>query len=232
MRPRSSPLTASWWTYAPRGAAPGRDAVAHELDDLVELLARQVVVRRGAAHEREEVVGAPLLRRDLGDDLLGEDVERQRGRVDRVEAAGVHRGEQRGALDELVAGQRVEAPLRRAGAAVVGAADPLQERRDAARRADLADQLDRADVDAELERRGGHERAQVAGAQAGLDPVAALLREAAVVRGDDVVAEPLAELVRDALGQPARVDEHQRGAVLARRARRCGRARRPSARPT
>ena len=73
---------------------------------------------------------------------------------------------------------------------------------------------------------------QVAGAQARLDPVAALLRQAAVVRGDDVVAEPLAELVREALGEPAGVDEHERGAVLARRARRCGRARRPSARPT
>ena len=30
-----------------------------------------------------------------------------------------------------------------------------------------------------------------------LDPVAALLRQAAVVGGDDVVAQPLAELVRE-----------------------------------
>ena len=35
-----------------------------------------------------------------------------------------------------------------------------------------------------------------------------------MVRGDHVVAEALTELVRDALGQPARVDEHERGAVL------------------
>ena len=97
---------------------------------------------------------------------------------------------------------------------MVGAADALQERGDAARRADLADQLDRADVDAELERRGGDQRAQVAGAQAGLDPVAAVLRQAAVVGGHDVVAEALAELVREPLGQPAGVDEHERGAVL------------------
>ena len=48
-----------------------------------------------------------------------------------------------------------------------------------------------------------------------LDPVAALLRQAAVVRGDDVVAEPLAELVREPLGQAPGVDEHERGAVLA-----------------
>ena len=67
----------------------------------------------------------------------------------------------------------------------------------------------------ELERRGGHQRLQLAGPQARLDPVAALLRQAAVVRGDHVVAQPLAELVREALGQPAGVDEHERGAVLA-----------------
>jgi hypothetical protein len=39
-------------------------------------------------------------------------------------------------------------------------ADALQERRDAVRRSDLADEIDVADVDAELERRGGDERAQ------------------------------------------------------------------------
>ena len=36
-----------------------------------------------------------------------------------------------------------------------------------------------------------------------------------MVRGDDVVAEPLAELVREPLGEAARVDEHEGGAVLA-----------------
>ena len=56
---------------------------------------------------------------------------------------------------------------------------------------------------------------QVAGPQPGLDPVAAVLRQAAVVGGDHVVAEALAELVGEPLGQPAGVDEHERGAVLA-----------------
>ena len=36
-----------------------------------------------------------------------------------------------------------------------------------------------------------------------------------MVRGDDVVAEPLAELVGQALGEPAGVHEHERGVVLA-----------------
>ena len=46
-----------------------------------------------------------------------------------------------------------------------------------------------------------------------LDPQAAVLREAPVVGGDHVVAEPLAQLVGQPLGQPAGVDEHDRGAV-------------------
>ena len=40
-------------------------------------------------------------------------------------------------------------------------------------------------------------------------------RQAAVVRGDRVVAEPLGEQMRDALGHAPRVDEHERGAVRA-----------------
>ena len=49
---------------------------------------------------------------------------------------------------------------------VTGAPRALQEGRDRARRAELADQLDVADVDAELERSGGHERPQFAALQA------------------------------------------------------------------
>ena len=195
-------------------AATGGDAVADEVDDLVELLAGHLGVRRGAADEREQLVGLPLLRAHFGDDLLRGDVERQGRQLDGVEPTRPHRGEERGALDELVARQRVEASLRRARPAVVRAADALQERGDAARRADLAHQLHRPDVDPQLERRGGHQRPQVAGTQSRLDPVPALLREAAVVSGDDVVAQALAELVREPLGQPAGVDEHDGGAVL------------------
>ena len=134
--------------------------------------------------------------------------------MDRVEVPGPHRGEERGALDELVTRRWVQAALRHAGAGVVGAADALQEGRDAPRRSDLADELDRPDVDAELERGSRDERLEIAGAQARFDAVAPVLGEAAVVRGDDVVAETLAELVREAFGQPPGVHEHEGGAVL------------------
>ena len=126
----------------------------------------------------------------------------------------MHRGEERGALDELVARQREQATLRSAGAAVVRPTDALEERGDAARRADLAHELHRADVDPELERCGGDECTQVTGAQPGLDPVATVFRQAAVVRGDRAVAQPLTELVGEPFREPAGVHEHERGAVL------------------
>ena len=107
-------------------------------------------------------------------------------------------------------------------AAVVGPAHPLQEGGEAARRADLAHQLDRADVDAQLERCRGHQGAQVPGPQPRLDPLAALLGQAAVVRGHLPLAEPFAQLVRDPLGHAAGVDEHQRGPVRRPRGRRSG----------
>ena len=123
--------------------------------------------------------------------------------------------------------RRVEPARRGPVAVVVGPADPLEEGADGARRADLADQLDRADVDAELERRRRHQRAQVAGAQPRLDDAPARRREAAVVRGHEerrvdvapagaglVGGQALGQLMGHPLGHLARVDEHERGAVV------------------
>ena len=146
-------------------AAAGGDAVGDELDDAIEVLACEVRERRRPAHQLEEVVLLPALRGALGHDLLREDVERQHRRVHRVERATSHTCEQRRALDELVAGHRIQTTLRRPTAAVPRAADALQERRDAARRGDLADHLDRSDVDPQLQRCRRDQRAQLAGAE-------------------------------------------------------------------
>ena len=122
-------------------------------------------------------------------------------------------------------------PFGHRAARVAGAADALEQRRDAARRAELADQLDRPDVDAELERGRRDQHAQIARAQALLDAQPPLLREAAVVRGDLALAEPLLEQVRHALGEPARVRRRPAWCGASRPARRCRRGSRPTARP-
>src|SRR5262249_6418361 len=153
------------------------------------------------------------------DDLLREDVERLARRQHAVEASRAHGAAERRALDQLVAGGREEAPLRHRAARVARAPDPLEQGRDAARRAELTHELDGAAVDAELERGRRDEHREVPRAQPLLDPRAALLRQAAVVRGDAALADLLAELVRDALGEAPRVAEHERGAVLRRELR-------------
>ena len=93
------------------------------------------------------------------------------------------------------------------------AADPLEECGNPMRRPDLAHEIDVADVDAELERRGGDERLQRAGLQPVLGIESRLLRQAAVMRRDLAFADPLAQVSRDALGHPPRVHENQRRLV-------------------
>ena len=55
-------------------------------------------------------------------------------------------------------------------------------------------------------------------------------RQAAVMREHGVFAQPLGQMMRDALGEPARVDEHQRGPMLGRSARRGDRRSPPTSR--
>src|SRR4029077_11927283 len=131
--------------------------------------------------EIEERVLAPFLRRGLGNDLLRHDIEGALGNREPVELAAADAVEKRGAFDKLVARQREEAALRRALDGVARTADPLQKGRDRARRTDLAHEVDIADIDAELERRGGDERLQLAGFQALFGVEAALLGKAAVM---------------------------------------------------
>ncbi len=214
-----------------RTAGAFADALAQHLDDIVEVVAAEVAVGPGAADKGVHVVLGPVFAGAFGHDLLGQDVERRYGLDDAVEAAGPHGSDQGGALDQLIARGREEAALGPEAEGVAGAADALQEGRDAAGRADLADEVDAADVDAQLQRRGADQRLELAGLEALLDAQAAVAREGAVVAGDGLFAETLAQVVGDALGEPARVDEDQRRAMGADRARRGGRRCRPTARP-
>ncbi len=182
--------------------------------DCVEIFALQTRVRVRAAHEIEQRVLAPILAGDFGDDLLREHVERIRNHAERIELASVHGVEQRGRFDQFVARERKKAAFRQSADRMAGSADALQERGDRARRSDLADQIDIADVDAELERCGRDQRAQLAAFQALLGLEAQFLGEAAVMRGDRFLAEAFAQMFRRALDHASRVDENQRRVML------------------
>src|SRR5207247_5368205 len=90
--------------------------------------------------------------------------------------------------------------------------DALDERRDSMGRSDLTDEIDVADIDAELERRGGDERAELSAFEPGFRVEPRFFRKAAMV-GGDAVAQPIAQVARHTFGHPAGVDEDQRGSV-------------------
>ncbi len=113
--------------------AAGSDALGQHDDELVEGGALELLVRRSAAHEVEELVLAEGLGGAGGDHLLGEDVAGRVAELHRVEQAVARGADDRRALEELVARPREEAALRRRADRVAGAADPLHRRADGAR---------------------------------------------------------------------------------------------------
>ena len=72
-----------------------------------------------------------------------------------IQLAPLHATHERGAFDEVVAAHRKEPALGRAPMPVTGAANSLKKRGHRVGRAELAYQVDFADVDAELEGCGG-----------------------------------------------------------------------------
>jgi hypothetical protein len=96
---------------------------------------------------------------------------------------------------------------------VAGTTDALQPARNRLRRLDLDHEVDRAHVDAELERRGGDEAGNTAGLEVLLDLRPLLPRQRAVVGSRNFLLGSLVEAQREPLGEPPVVDEHDRGAV-------------------
>ncbi len=181
----------------------------------MELLSRQVAIGIGAADELEERLLSPFLASDAGDDLLGQDVKGLLRDLEPVQLPPPDGIDQRGHLDQLVARQREEPPLGKAAHRVARPSDPLHQRGDGACRAELADQVHGADVDAQLERGGGDEGPKLPRLETLLRREPLLPREAAVVRGHVFGTDPIGEVPRHALRHPPRVDEDKRGPVLA-----------------
>ena len=115
---------------------------------------------------------------------------------------------------EQVAAVLREEPARAGGVDVVaGTADTLEPGGHRLGRLDLHDQVDRAHVDPELERRCGHERGQAAGLQHLLDLEPLLAGDRAVVRAGDLLLGQVVQAMGDALGGAAAVHEDERRAV-------------------
>ncbi len=178
-----------------------------------EIVAGKSAIRPGTAYKSIQLVLVPFACGDLGHDLLREHVERLLGNRQPVQLAAGDGIEQRRALHEIITRQREEPALRRAVDRVPRAPDPLQEACDPARRSELTDQIDLADVDAELERGGRDQCLQRATFQTLLGVQPQLLGEAAVMRADVLLAQAIRHCAGHPFGHPAGVDEDQRRAM-------------------
>src|SRR5947209_11669010 len=92
---------------------------------------------------------------------------------------------------------------------MIRSAHALQETCDRSRRAELANKVDVAYIDTELERCRGDKRAQFAGFQTLLGCQPLFARQAAMMRRDVFIANTFAEMARRSLGQPSGINKNQ-----------------------
>ena len=195
------------------GAAPGAVTLGQHPHHFGERLAREIAIRIRAPEHVEQLAFMAFAAGDFRHDLLRQHVQRGRRDAQGVEFAAAHRVQQCRAFDQVVARGREQPRFRRPVHRVAGTAGALQERRDGTRRSQLADQVDVADVDAEFQRGGRDQRAQFPGFQPLLGVEALFLRQAAMVRGHRVLAQPLGEMAGGAFHHAPGIGEDQRGAV-------------------
>ena len=176
-------------------------------------------VVRAAQHAQQLGLGDFLFLGGDCDDLLRRDVGASHRDFHFVEMTAANRAHRRAAFEQIVGGEREEAPLGSRAKAVSRAADSLNRGRDGFGRIELAYELDGADVDAEFERRGRDDRLQLAAFEALLGEQSLGAREAAMMRHHSVSAEPLLQIQRDPLRMSAAQRENQCRAMLTDEAR-------------
>ena len=144
------------------------------------------------------------------DNLLGQNVQRRFRNHQAIQLATAYTAHQRSTLQQVVARGGEESSLGNSAAPVPRAANPLQSYRNGARRADLNNQIDRADVDSEFERCRRDQNFNLSFFELLLRGQAQLAGQTSMMRGNVVFTQPLCQMMRHALDQPARVDEYQR----------------------
>ena len=191
----------------------GGQRLGHRADDEHEVLAGEPAIRRRAAEALVELVEPDRFGSHGGHDLLGQDVERRFRHRDPIELPPADRSDDRRGLDQLLALGHDDAALGDAREQVARPAHALERGGDVPGRLHLDDQVDGADVDAELERRRRHERLQLAVLEAVLGFQAGPARERAVMGGDEPAGDAVVEVAGQPLGRPPALREDQRRAV-------------------
>ncbi len=191
-----------------------RHALGQHPHHVLVRLPAEVSVGPGASDEGIERPLVPGLDGTGGHQLLGEDVQRLLRNVDGVELPLLHGANQRRGLHQLVAGERDEEAFADAREVVASTAHPLEEDAHGPRARQLDDDVHASNVDAQLERGGGHHRPELAGLQLLLGGEPQLPGHASVVGRDEARAQPEAQVMGHALSKLPGVGENEGGAVL------------------
>ena len=234
------------------GVAPPLDRVRHAVPDQARLQLRELVRRVGARQHRQhavqrlagqrlerggprhagvEVRDGPAVHDRHGHDLLGQHVERGPRDRRRLDLPLPHPLGDHGALQEVAAVLGEDDAAAHLVHLVPGPTDPLQPAGDRRRRLHLDHQVDRAHVDAQLQRGGRHQRGQAALLERLLDRDALLAGDRPVVGPHEILAGQLVEALGQPLREAAAVDEDERAAVALDQLQDPGVDRRPDADP-
>ena len=138
--------------------ALGAKTFGDHLDDTVEFFARQISIWPRRTNELKESVFIPILNGSRCNDLLGQHIQRFFRNGEAIELAAMDATQQRHAFHQFIAAQRKHAALRQTAAFVFCATDALQQRGDGARGTELADEINRPNIYAQLQRGRRHER--------------------------------------------------------------------------
>ena len=179
----------------PGGAVP-HDARAQLPEFLGGIAARQQVqhraehlfadplVGRCPAHHCQQIVERPVVDSDHGHDLLGQHVDGLARVADLLDLAGAHALRHHRRLHQIATMAREDLAHARLAHLMPGPADALHGRRHRRGRCHLDHQVDRAHVDAQFQRRRGHDGAHPSRLQVIFNSQPLLTAEGTVVRPD------------------------------------------------
>ena len=215
------------------GELLARVAPVEHVEHAVHQLARELGEGVGAAHQVVQLARAPLV--SGGHDrhhLLGQHVERVARHHRGLDVAVAHALDHHGAFEKVGPELGEDPAPRHLAHAVARAPDALQAGGDRLGRLHLDHQVHRPHVDAQLERRGGHQAGQLARLEEVLHHQPLLARQRPVVCPCDrrrlpVLAGQLVQPHGQTLGPAAAVHEHDGGPVLLHQSQQLGIDRRP-----